>query len=429
MSIPKFTSRDRVRWDKKVEKTDGCWVWTAGTNKKGYGQFRIGPTVYLAHRVAYAQAKGPIPKGLLVRHMCPGTHDKATRRCVNPDHLEPGTELDNGADKRACGSGRGKVNGTKNGRAKLSDVQVAEIRRRHKAGEKQIELAREFGVSRNYVYELRKGNSRSPKPKRQKRKRRDDLVGDVDLVPTEKDIKRFWKFVDKSDGCWAWNAATDTGGYGAFRCQGRTRAAHRISYIIAGGQLVEGLDVAHTCANDVCVRPDHLEQKTRKANMANKKTRKRLSEAHKGNQANRKLTDDQIRYVKERFRDDPTVLAPQVAAELDNIVTAAAIANIRKGKTGRHVHVPGFTPVMMGSAWRRGRGTPEFGQGDIVVVPGHEYMRPHRVYICGPDKSDRRLWWVREIDAVDKPVGPRYKAYVGNLKPDNVLHQLVKALE
>ena len=35
-----------------------------------------------AHRVAYERAKGPIPDGLVIDHLC------RNRRCVNPDHLE-----------------------------------------------------------------------------------------------------------------------------------------------------------------------------------------------------------------------------------------------------------------------------------------------------------------------------------------------------
>lgn len=368
-NIPVFSERDQVRWDKKVEKTDGCWLWTASTNKKGYGQFRIGGKVYLAHRVAFRQVKGSIPEGMLIRHRCPGVHNKDTRRCVNPDHLEPGTDADNGADKRACGSGRGKVAGTKNGRSKLSDVQVAELRRRIKSGEERIPLAKEFGISEGYLYEIRKGNSRSPDRPIKYQRPPTGVSKDMDLVPTQKDIDRFNKYVDKSGDCWLWTSATRPSGYGAFHCQKRVRSAHRISFIIHGGKLKEGMDIAHTCTNRLCVRPEHLEQKTRKANMSNKKTRKRLSEAHKGNQANRKLTDEQIRYVKERFRDDPTVLAPQVAAELGDIVTAAGIANIRKGKTGRRITVEGFEPSMLGSAWRKGRAQDH--QCSSGVLPVH----------------------------------------------------------
>ena len=65
----------------KVNKTDSCWLWT-GSTSRGYGQFRVGNKVVPAHRWAYQQAKGPIPKGLELDHLC------RVRHCVNPDHLE-----------------------------------------------------------------------------------------------------------------------------------------------------------------------------------------------------------------------------------------------------------------------------------------------------------------------------------------------------
>jgi hypothetical protein len=78
----------------KVEKTDGCWLWTASKVHNGYGNFYIGRDgerviFAYAHRVAYELLVGPIPNGLQLDHLC------QVRHCVNPEHLEPVTQQEN----------------------------------------------------------------------------------------------------------------------------------------------------------------------------------------------------------------------------------------------------------------------------------------------------------------------------------------------
>lgn len=75
-------------WD-KVQKTDGCWDWTAYKTKEGYGRIGINGRLYLAHRVSYEWVKGKIPEGLVIDHLC------GNPSCVNPDHLESVTQKEN----------------------------------------------------------------------------------------------------------------------------------------------------------------------------------------------------------------------------------------------------------------------------------------------------------------------------------------------
>lgn len=69
--------------------TDGCWLWKGYINKDGYGRFKIKNRHYMVHRFSYERYKEEIPEGLEIDHLC------RHRNCVNPEHLEAVTHLEN----------------------------------------------------------------------------------------------------------------------------------------------------------------------------------------------------------------------------------------------------------------------------------------------------------------------------------------------
>lgn len=79
----------------------GCWRWNAGL-VRGYGTVQWGGRTCKAHRVMYEIVVGPIPAGAQLDHTChnadascPGGPSCPHRSCVNPEHLEPVTHLEN----------------------------------------------------------------------------------------------------------------------------------------------------------------------------------------------------------------------------------------------------------------------------------------------------------------------------------------------
>ena len=86
----------RERFWSKVNKTEGCWLWTGGKNY-GYGQFWDGRKPQQAHRISWGIHCGPIPDGLWVLHRCD------VPSCVNPAHLFLGTHTDNMRDAATKG--------------------------------------------------------------------------------------------------------------------------------------------------------------------------------------------------------------------------------------------------------------------------------------------------------------------------------------
>ncbi len=58
-----------------------CWTWE-GHLEVGYGRVSVNSERIGAHVLSYTWAKGPIPEGLEIDHLC------RTRHCVRPEHLE-----------------------------------------------------------------------------------------------------------------------------------------------------------------------------------------------------------------------------------------------------------------------------------------------------------------------------------------------------
>lgn len=138
----KITTEFQARFWSKVHRSEGCWEWTGAHSACGYGQLRSRGVTYYAHRVSMQIAGVGLDESTWVLHHCDNPP------CVRPDHLFLGTPKDNSQDMNSKGRGRGKPHpGETNCNAKLTEREVFEIRSLYAEGQRQVDLARRFGVT------------------------------------------------------------------------------------------------------------------------------------------------------------------------------------------------------------------------------------------------------------------------------------------
>ena len=97
-------------------------------------------------RIVWRKTNGPIPSGMVVRHICDNI------KCIAIDHLELGTQGDNMVDRVQ----RARRNNTN---LKLTPDDVRNIRKRLSQGDKGIDIAFAFQVSKHTVSLIKNGKS------------------------------------------------------------------------------------------------------------------------------------------------------------------------------------------------------------------------------------------------------------------------------
>ena len=86
----------------------------------------------------------------------------------------------------------------------------------------------------------------------------------------ESAAERLWSRVEKSSECWEWSGCkTAKHGYGRIMIWGKDHMAHRVAYLLANGEIPNGLVIDHICHNPPCVNPAHLRAVTVKQNTEN----------------------------------------------------------------------------------------------------------------------------------------------------------------
>lgn len=161
-----------------------CWPWT-GAIAHGYGSLSYQGNSYRAHRLAWQLTHNITLPRLRASKTTPVVmHACDNRACCNPAHLSLGTYLENRRDCVAKGrdnSPRGDANGSRrrpdrlkrgddnvsrknpellvrgsaHHKATLTENQVLTIRQRAAAGERNVSIARDFGITGALVWKIK----------------------------------------------------------------------------------------------------------------------------------------------------------------------------------------------------------------------------------------------------------------------------------
>lgn len=161
--MTKLRSDDEMRallYERSAQVPEaGCWIWMRSVDPNGYAEIGYKGKLARGHRLSYSLFVGEIPTGLHVLHRCD------TRCCVNPHHLDVGTNMDNILDKMRKGRGwvpsgddhymrrfQPPMIGEKCPAAKLTTADVLRIRELGAQGIKKPVIAERFGVTRQAVH-------------------------------------------------------------------------------------------------------------------------------------------------------------------------------------------------------------------------------------------------------------------------------------
>lgn len=145
--IPLEERVDAVGW---TETSNGCWEWNGFRDNVNYGRIKYKQRPVKLHRFMYERYKGPIPKGLVVRHKCDNPP------CSNPEHLEVGTHQENMNDMWDRNPPR-RLRNDEHPRSKVGFQNAERMRTLGRFGFNNAEIARVFEVSWNTASDIVEG--------------------------------------------------------------------------------------------------------------------------------------------------------------------------------------------------------------------------------------------------------------------------------
>lgn len=140
-------------------------------------------------------------------------------------------------------------------------------------------------------------------------------------------------YVENEDGCWIWQGAVNSKGYGSMRVGRATKRAHRVYYERHVGEIPEGMVICHGCDVPLCVNPAHLFAGTMMDNMRDRDSKGRGGTARGSENRNAKLNEAQVREIRAAIAQGHDV------RELGSRygVSTHTIIDIRRSRSWKHV--------------------------------------------------------------------------------------------
>ena len=140
--------------------------------------------------------------------------------------------------------------------------------------------------------------------------------------------ERFFRHVAicEESECWLWTGSTNYKGYGLFKWSPDKNAvsAPRASWVIANGEIPDGMHVLHRCDTPECVNPNHLFLGTNKDNMQDRGEKGRTQHGDRSGRA--KVTSAQVVEIRKMY------------SEGTSQVRIAGLFNIHPTTVGSIVH-------------------------------------------------------------------------------------------
>ncbi len=151
-----------------------------------------------------------------------------------------------------------------------------------------------------------------------------------------------WKLSDRvvvvDSGCWEWQGAANSKGYGVIHLKHwdwpeRAPSVHRVVYMLCVGPVLDDLCVLHRCDNPPCVRPDHLFLGTNLDNIADKMAKGRHRSPVGENHGSHRLTAELVMEIRRRAASGETYAS--IARDLG--FSQTQVSGVARGKQWKHL--------------------------------------------------------------------------------------------